>query len=483
MQAFDLKSDCFKNAVRSMERRAERQIYEEKLVKCFVPNKVLEELDTNQNQLVFGRRGVGKTHTLKAYLGTKANSGELCHYLDCTAFGSGLGAEGSSKNIGIRFFSKLLLHLSDELLEDTILTERPDPGLHDDLENILARLSNLAVPQSGGETFNYLELIRLTNQFLDRFGAERLVILIDEWAQIPKLAQPFFAEFLKRSVFSNPRVTTKVGVVEYTYKLHDRVDDQVIGLERSADIFADVRMDRFFVWDEDQEFVERFFAEVLFNHLTIDLSMYLDMIANDKWDIILNQIFTQRRVLSELCRACEGNARDFLVLFGKAYAIFRQQTSHQKIGLDDVHVAAIDLYQGDKYSNISSEKPLEDFLDHLVHSIIKDKKSRTFMVPYQSRNHPLLSRLFSARILHPLNVEWSHPHNPGERYGLITMDYGTYASFRGTKSEPDQKVFWPTDDPETATKDDLVPLDDRRSIRRIVVDKSVLDDFWARMSG
>ena len=57
------------------------------------------------------------------------------------------------------------------------------------------------------------------------------------------------------------------------------------------------------------------------------------------------------------------------------------------------------------------------------------------MVPYQSRNHPLLSRLFfSARILHPLNVEWSHPHNPGERYGLITMDYGTYASFRGTKS-------------------------------------------------
>ena len=44
------------------------------------------------------------------------------------------------------------------------------------------------------------------------------------------------------------------------------------------------------------------------------------------------------------------------------------------------------------------------------------------MVPYQSRNHPLLARLFSARILHPLNVEWSHPHIPGERYSLITME-------------------------------------------------------------
>ena len=176
-----------------------------------------------------------------------------------------------------------------------------------------------------------------------------------------------------RAIFANPRVTTKVGVVEYTYKLHDRLNGQVIGLERSADIFADVRMDRFFVWDEDEAFVEGFFAEVLFNHLAIDLSMDLNLTANDKWNVILNQIFTQRRVLSELCRACEGNARDFLVLLGKAYTRFRQQTSRQKIGLEDIYGAAADLYQGDKYSNISSEKPLEDFLDHLVHSIIKDR--------------------------------------------------------------------------------------------------------------
>ena len=137
--------------------------------------------------------------------------------------------------------------------------------------------------------------------------------------EIPECA-PFFAEFLKRAIFANPRATTKVGVVDYAYKLHDRIEDQVIGLERSADIFADVRMDCFFVWDEDEQFVERFFGEVLFNHLGIELGMDLDIDADAKCEIILNQIVTQRRVLSELCRACEGNARDFLVLFGKAYA-------------------------------------------------------------------------------------------------------------------------------------------------------------------
>ena len=62
------------------------------------------------------------------------------------------------------------------------------------------------------------------------------------------------------------------------------------------------------------------------------------------------------------------------------------------------------------------------------------------------------------------------------------MDYGTYVSFRGTKSEPDQRVFWTVDDPRVAKQEDMVPVDDRRSIRRIVVEKSVLDDFWALMS-
>ncbi len=480
MPQLDLRNDAFRKAVLNIERRAERQIYEEKLVKCFVPNRVLDELDTNQNQILFGRRGVGKTHTMKAYLGRKANSGVLCHYIDCTAFGSNLAVDGSPQNIGIRFFSKFLTAVTDALLENAVRTETPVVGLQDDLESLLVQLADHAAPNPTGETFNYSAIIQITRRFLERLGTDRLVILIDEWAQIPKAAQPYFGEFLKRSMFANSRVTVKIGVVEYAYDLSKRVGEQTIGLERSADIFTDVRMDRFFVWDEDESFVSDFFAEVLYNHLAVELGLDLELESRTKREIILNEVFTQGRVLSELCRASEGNARDFLVLFGKAHAKFRQQTSHQKIGVDDVHLAAIDLYRGDKYSNISSEKPLEDFLDHLVHSIIKEKRSRTFMVPYQARNHPLLSRLYSARILHPLNVEWSHPHIPGERYTLITMDYGTYAAFRGTKSEPQQKVFWSTGD--TKSDPDLVPLDDRRSIRRIVVEKTVLDDFWARMA-
>jgi hypothetical protein len=345
------------------------------------------------------------------------------------------------------------------------------------LEAILFRLSELATPASEGETFLYADIIKVCQDFLDRIGAERLTVLIDEWAQIPRGAQPYFAEFLKRSLFASRRITTKIGVVDYAYSLTDRVGENVIGLERSADIFTDVRMDPYFVWDKDDQFVEQFFAEVLYNHLALELDIPLDVSPEQKLQFILNLLFTQRRVLSELCRASEGNARDFLVLFGKAHTRFRQQAKHQKVGLEEVHAAAIELYRGDKYSNISTERHLEEFLVHLVHSVIRERRARTFMVRYESRLHPLLSRLYSARILHPLEVEWSHPDNPGQRYSLITMDYGTYVSFRGTKAEPEQPVFWPVDDPR-ATELDLVPLDDRRSIRRIVVPDETLDRYW-----
>jgi len=239
-------------------------------------------------------------------------------------------------------------------------------------------------------------------------------------------------------------------------------------------------MDKFFVWDKDKQFVEDFFAEVLYNHLAMELGLPMELDPAEKTSVVLNEIFTQQKVLSEICRASEGNARDLLVLFGKAHSVFRQQTAHQHIGLDDVHRAAVELYRNDKYSNISSEKPLEEFLEHLVHVVIKEKRSRTFMVPYQARLHPILARLYSARLLHPLDVEWSHPHIPGERYSLVTMDFGTYVSFKGTTSEPEQLAFWAINDPKTKELD-LVPVDDRRSIRRIVVEHETLEEYWQRL--
>jgi hypothetical protein len=425
---------------------------------------------------------VGKTHTLKVFASEHVLGGELTVYLDCTSFGSGLGNEGSDKNIGIRFFRTLLRSLADSLLEHALRREAPVDGTDNRILVALANIEKAAEAKGDGATFDYLGIQRFVNEFLDLISATRVTILLDEWAQVPRRAQPFFAEFIKRTFFANPRVAMKIGVVDFTYRLDGEYKGSQIGLERSADIFSDIQMDRYFVWDEDRTFVEHFFAEVIYNHLAVELDLGLDLSTEEKHLFVLNKLFTQERAFVEMCRAAEGNARDMLVLFAKAHGRFCQQQSHQRIGLDEVHNASTELYRGDKYSNIATEKHLEEFLEYLITSVIKEKKSRTFMVPFQQRNHPLLQRLYSARILHLLNYEWSHPDHPGERYSLVTMDYGTYVSFRGTKNEPQQKLFWPNDKIQQADAD-LVPFDDRRSIRRIFVTEAALENFWNRHTG
>jgi hypothetical protein len=478
LRDIDIRKTSFRKAVISIERRAERQSFDEQLVRTFVPNRILDELDTTANQLLFGRRGVGKTHTLKALLGRlTAERGDLATYIDCTSFGSGIGSEGTAQNVGTRFFSGLLKQLAYNVLDFGATTENPRPGVEDIVLGCAARLETLAVPDREKGTFDYQSIVAVVNQFLDRLQAERIYLLIDEWANIPKPSQPYFAECLKRSMFSNKRVTVKIGVVDYTYILSQNVGDNLIGLEKSADIFSDIRMDRYFVWDQHEAFVERFFAEVVFNHLAVEVELPFDTPSEVKAEYIINQLFTQRKVFSEMCRASEGNTRDLLVLLGKAHNRFIQQVGHQKIGLEDVYAAASDLYRADKLSNLTTEKSLEEFLDYLVNDIIRERRSRTFMVPYASRSHPLLTRLFSARLLHPLEIEWSHPDRPGERYSLITMDYGTYAAFKGTKNEPLQGVLFDRSLPQPDVTD-LVPLDDRRSIRRIVVGEDVLEKFY-----
>ena len=475
----DLRSQQFRKAVRDIHRRAERQLLDEKLVRCFVPNRVLDELNSTSNQLLFGRRGVGKTHTLKVFASEQVLNGELTVYLDCTSFGSGLGSDGSDKNIGIRFFKTLLKSLTDSLLEHASRREPPVHGADNQILSALANIETASEAKGDGDTFDYLAIRRFVNDFLDLIGSARVTILLDEWAQVPRNAQPFFAEFIKRTFFANPRVAMKIGVVDFTYRLDGEYGGSRIGLERSADIFSDIQMDRYFVWDQDETFVQRFFAEVIYNHLAVELNLALEVSPEAKYQFVLNKLFTQERVFVEMCRAAEGNARDMLVLYAKAHAHFCQQQSHERIGLDEVHNASTELFRGDKYSNIATEKHLEEFLEYLITSVIKEKKSRTFMVPFQQRNHPLLQRLYSARILHLLNYEWSHPDRPGERYSIVTMDYGTYVSFRGTKNEPQQGLFWPNDETPPAAAD-LVPFDDRRSIRRIIVSVDALENFWNR---
>jgi hypothetical protein len=108
------------------------------------------------------------------------------------------------------------------------------------------------------------------------------------------------------------------------------------------------------------------------------------------------------------------------------------------------------------------------------------------MVEATKAQHQAITRLLNERILHKLSGFYSHKDRHGERYELLTIDYGAYVKFIGTVNKPHQidtinrpyQIALPlTEDLRNLPieeQDLMVPLNDKRSIRRIVLDPAIL---------
>jgi hypothetical protein len=62
--------------------------------------------------------------------------------------------------------------------------------------------------------------------------------------------------------------------------------------------------------------------------------------------------------------------------------------------------------------------------------------------------------------------------NPGVRYNIYTLDYGTYVDLLGTSTQPQVDLQFTVD--AAADRELIVPFDDKRSIRRIILTDAIL---------
>jgi hypothetical protein len=82
-----------------------------------------------------------------------------------------------------------------------------------------------------------------------------------------------------------------------------------------------------------------------------------------------------------------------------------------------------------------------------------------------------LQALFDARVIHLVRRGYADKENPGVRYNIYTLDYGTYVDLLATKSAPEGFVNL---EGEAQDPDLIVPFDDKRSIRRVILGDEVL---------
>jgi hypothetical protein len=178
-------------------------------------------------------------------------------------------------------------------------------------------------------------------------------------------------------------------------------------------------------------------------------------------------MFTERATFVELVRAAEGVARDLINIFTSAF-FDAHRRKLDRIDRKAVVEAARQWYEKDKQKDLAEE--LKEVLGRVVKEVIGKRKARSFLLPRELEKHRTIQRLFDMRVLHLMHRGYADKENPGVRYNIYTLDYGTYVDLKNTSQEPQIDLIKSSDE-----KDLVVPFDDKRSIRRIILSKEILE--------
>ena len=494
------------------DRRAEK-LSQDLLAKTFVDAEPLFiQLSSRNHQVLYGRRGTGKTHALKFLGDSISANGDAAIYIDLRTIGSNgsiySDAQRSLPERATRLLTDVLEALEMELTR-IALYSIDDNG---DAEQITLRLddsgkslrtvevrgnveeeSNNA--QSGETSSNASAALQKDPQLtigatkknsanqlfrvkrageqivsidfgtlqtaltglIEVLGSPRIWLLIDEWSEIPSDLQPYLADLLRRTVLPQQRVIVKIGAIEHRSKFAERLPQGgIVGIEIGADVTADTNLDDFVVYDVNQQRATEFFKNLIFKHYSV--SERADP-AIDTPDKRVSAVFTQITAFQEFVRAIEGVPRDALNLA----AMMAKISYGRPISVDDVRKAAREWYQQDKMSITKSNPALAGVLSYVIDEVIGQRKTRAFLFP-SNANDTRIDQLYDARLLHLLKKSISSNVEPGRRYDVYKIDYGCYVDLINTSRAPGG-LFQGEGDMFI----NEVPPDDYRSIRRAIL--------------
>ena len=518
-------SDPLTSAFLRLGKRAENSPPAE-LVSTFVDvGDLFTLLSSRDHQILYGRRGTGKTHALQ-YLGqTVLNRGEVAVYIDLRRIGS-TGSWNDPRlpvtERATRLLADMLTALHEQILTSVFEVDKTqvlDPDvlqLLDDLADQLTQVRVVGGPierqssvkeayrsadkeqihagitptgvaaglratsedtaatqnetttkESGtiAHTVHFGDVSRLLEQIGKKLPSSRLWVLLDEWSVVPLDIQPLLAEFIRRSMLAVPGLTVKIGAIEHRSRFSiRRSGGQYVGIEVGADMGADLDLDDFMVFNNDAERAKQFFRELLFKHVQVLLEAD-DQDGFGESDELVRAAFTQRNAFDEFVRAAEGVPRDAFYIVSLA----AQKAGGALISVPIVRRASRAWYQRDKLSAVSVDLGAERLLHWIIDEVIGTRHARAFLLEQGEKGgHPLISTLYDARVLHVVKRGIAARDRPGVRFNVYGLDYGCYVDLISTAAAPEGLFEAEGEDGQIGFKE--VPADDYRSIRGAVLD-------------
>jgi hypothetical protein len=519
----------FNRALGKIPRRAEQRDTSA-LRETFVDSGVAEVLDMVDHQVLYGRRGTGKTHAV-AYLASEARTrGDVALYLDLRTVGSPdgvLDAESSSladraTRLLVDMLGQVRDGLMDAVIEDEDLIE--DAAFVDKLDGLLTAITNVqlsgevelsveaerkgsekgggslkvaATPKPSIEaqltaesaregrdllretrrgteriSLNFSDVARALRELARTLSSRRVWLVFDEWSSVPRDVQPYLAEFLVRCVLPLQGFTVKITAIEQQSSFRATASDgSAIGIELGADVGAHIDLDEFLVFEQNEEQARAFFTSLFFKHLTSGADEEIRLEGLNQPADVIRLGFTDTRAFDELVRAAEGVPRDAIYIAAKA----AMHAGTGKISVPLIRSSARSWYQTDKAGALRSREQSQELLKWIIDKVIREKRARGFLVNERYARDPLLLALFDARVLHIVRRGYSAQDQPGERFDVWVIDYGAYIDLIQTKNAPQGLLPFGDEDSDQYVNHD-VPVQDLRAIRRAIL---ALNEFYA----
>jgi hypothetical protein len=515
-------------ALLKLAKRAET--YERRhLIDSFVDIGSLFTLLSNpDNQILFGRRGTGKTHVL-AYLSNElARKGSIAVQLDMRTIGS-TGGIYSDNRLSISERATRLLVDTLCAIHDRVLSEIVENAEEYDLSKLGPLLDKFVeastrvvvegpvhVEESTGtsqcvtdqakagvsvksssfglsmeasdEQVSYIseekrasregkERLRVhfssvgreLEKVINALPNSQLWIILDEWSEIPLDLQPYLADLLRRTVLPIKGVSVKIAAIEQRCRF--RIPDPDIGhigIEIGADAAASINLDEFLVFDNNADLAKRFFRELLYKHLAAIVKETNELQMPASSSQFINDTFTQRPAFEEFVRAAEGVPRDAINIIG----IAAQKALDNQISVPDIRTAARAWYARAKQQAVGTKPNAQDLLSWIIDEVIQHRQAKAFLLATDVQDE-LIDFLYDARVLHLIKQGVSAQDIPGKRFNVYSLDYGCYVDLINTLREP-RGLF----EVETQSSEEFieVPQTDFRSIRRAILD---IERFYA----
>lgn len=504
----------------NLQKRADK-IDESVLSQTFVQaGPLLPSLMSENNQILFGRRGTGKTHILQV-LKLRKSENSIVVYIDTRTLGSS-GSLYNDKTLPIsqrsislfkdvldvlyngiwefvsnnstnytRQFSDILQSLDlfeksyTELVVNGVITEgaeahttvKQDDSLQFGIEGkkILWAIKEIDTSEtSSTQTIqkqgtqehyvNYNAIFHILSDILTLLNV-KLWILIDEFSELPPELQILLADMIKHVFCPNKGIIVKIASIETRTCLINKTLMNYDGLEVGADIFSE-NLDDIMVFGNNESKALDFFRSLLFNHINYALD---DAYKLRDTNSMVQTLFTQENVFNELVSAAEGVPRDAISILCEAI----HSNFCERITMSGVRNAARNWYERDKYNAVSQYPDACALLNWIINSVIGQRRAKAFLLNVGCKSQ-LIDHLFDSRILHIIKQNVSTKDRPGERFNVYSIDYGCYVELIQT----DQRVLGLFQEEDDDNAEYIqVPKDDYRSIRRAILD---LNAFYNR---